>query len=86
MYSLGDYPGLVRSTDVSHDVAGEVWAVDAACLAKLDQLEGVAAGLYERVPVNLTPPFAHLPADTYLYLRDLKGRTPLGNTWPVGNL
>jgi gamma-glutamylaminecyclotransferase len=86
LYSLGDYPGMVRSTDASHDVTGEVWAVDAACLAELDELEGVAEGLYKRVPVKLAPPFAEQPVESYLYLRDLKGHTSLGVTWPIGNL
>ncbi len=86
LYSLGDYPGMVRSADTSHDVTGEVWEVDAACLAQLDELEGVAEGLYERVSVQLVPPFGNHPVDTYIYLRDLKGRTPFGDTWPVGNV
>jgi len=86
LYALGDYPGMVRSADPTHDVTGELWAVNAACLAKLDELEGVAEGLYERVSVQLVPPFGNHPVDTYLYLRDLKGRTPFGDTWPVGNV
>jgi gamma-glutamylcyclotransferase (GGCT)/AIG2-like uncharacterized protein YtfP len=81
LYSLGDYPGMVRSRDAGHDVAGEVWAVDAPGLARLDELEGVAEGLYERVPVPLTPPFADEPVETYLYLRSLEGRTAIGAEW-----
>jgi gamma-glutamylaminecyclotransferase len=81
LYLLGDYPGMVRSDDASHDVAGEVWAVDADCLAKLDELEGVAEGLYERVPINLAPSFAGQPVETYLYLRSLDGRPAIGSVW-----
>ena len=81
LFSLGDYPGMVRSADASHYVAGEVWAVDAACLSKLDELEGVAEGLYERVPLKLAPPFADQMVETYLYLQSLDGRSPLGSVW-----
>ena len=41
LYSLGDYPGMVRAPGDQAGVAGEVWNLDAACLAKLDWLEGV---------------------------------------------
>lgn len=81
LYSLGEYPAMVRSADVRHDVTGEVWAVDAACLTKLDALEGIAEGLYERVPIKLAPPFADRSVQTYLYLRSLEGQTSLGSTW-----
>ncbi|MSU47117.1 MAG: hypothetical protein EXS42_08360 [Lacunisphaera sp.] len=81
LYSLGNHPGMVRSTDPSNDVAGEVWAVDSACLAELDQLESVAEAHYERVSLQLTPPFADEPAQTYLYLRSLEGHPAIGPVW-----
>ena len=81
LYSLGDYPGMVRAADDQAGVTGEVWAVDDACLAKLDELEGVDEGLYERVTLQLAVPFADQPVETYLYLRDLKGRTAIGSVW-----
>ena len=83
LFSLGRYPGMVRAADDAAGVTGELWVVDAACLKQLDQLEGVAEGLYERVTIKLAPPFADEPAQTYLYLRDLAGKTALGATWPV---
>ncbi len=82
LYSLGEYPGMVRSPDNMTGVIGELWAVDSACLQQLDEREGVAEGLYERVSLRLAPPFADQPVETYLYLRSLKGRRPLGTTWP----
>ena len=81
LFSLGDYPGMVRSANPGDQVVGEVWKVDAACLAALDKLEGVADGLYERVPLQLAPPFADQPVETYLYLRDLDGRSAIGAEW-----
>jgi len=81
LYSLGNYPGMVRSTESDRHVIGEVWAVDPAGLAGLDKLEGVDEGLYERVPIPLEPPFADQPVETYLYLRNLAGRPEIGSDW-----
>ena len=78
---LGDYPGMVRVPDDQAEVTGEVWAVDTAGLAGLDQLEGVNEGLYERVGLKLAPPFADDPVETYLYLRSLEGRLIIGSVW-----
>jgi gamma-glutamylaminecyclotransferase len=79
LYSLGDYPGMVRAADDKTGVTGELWAVDVGCLLRLDELEGVTEGLYERVPIRLAPPFADDPAETYLYLRDLAGKPAIGS-------
>ena len=81
LYSLGDYPGMVRSSRIDHDVTGEVWAVSADCLAGLDELEGVNEGLYERVAISLLPPFVAPSVETYLYLRSIEGRRALGAEW-----
>ena len=78
LYSMGDYPGMVRSTDVRHHVVGEVWEVDAVCLGKLNELEGLSEGLYERASVQLAPPFDAQPVETYLFLRSVAGRPALG--------
>jgi gamma-glutamylaminecyclotransferase len=85
LYSLGDYPGMVRSPGDTAGVSGELWSVDDACLAELDRLEGLDEGLYERVDLGLVAnPFAP-SAQTYLYLRSLQGHSPAGDTWPVGS-
>lgn len=81
LYAVADYPGMVRSADPAHFVTGEVWAVDATCLAQLDQLEGLAEGLYTREPIPLAAPFADQPVDTYLYLRRIAGHPMIGSTW-----
>ena len=80
LYALDGYPGLVRAPDAA-GVTGELWAVDAACLAKLDEFEGVDEGLYARETIALAPPFAATPAEAYVYLRSVAGRTHLGKTW-----
>jgi gamma-glutamylcyclotransferase (GGCT)/AIG2-like uncharacterized protein YtfP len=81
LYSIGDYPGMVRSAGPDDLVIGEVWSVDPTCLAALDELEGVAEDLYERVPIPLAPPFANQAIETYLYRRSLEGRRMLGPVW-----
>lgn len=83
LYSLGDYPGMVRSPDSTHFVNGEVWQVDPVGVSKLDELEGTSEGLYERVGIGLEPPFERSSVETYLYLRPLDGRPIIGSTWPV---
>ena len=81
LFSLGDYPGMVRSADATNQVDGEVWAVDSAGLARLDELEGLAEQLYARVPIALDASFADQAVETYLYLRSLDGRPAIGSIW-----
>lgn len=81
LYSLGDYPGMVRDRTDSEGVTGEVWDVDAAALAKLDELEGVAEGLYTRECIRLSEPWSTVEVHTYLYARALEGRARIGPTW-----
>ena len=84
LYSLGDYPGMVRAPGDTAGVTGELWVVDDDCLAELDRLEGLAEGLYERIDVLLAPNVHAGSAQTYLYLRQLDGLQAIGSTWPVG--
>lgn len=87
LYSLGDYPGMVRAPGDTAGVTGELWVVDDTCLAELDQLEGLGEGLYERIDVVLAPNPLAGSAQTYLYARAHDGLAPIGDTWPVtGNL
>lgn len=78
LYSLGDHPGMVRAANDQAGVTGELWLVDDACLWQLDELEGVAEGLYERTAIQLVAPFATEPVETYLYLGRLAGHASLG--------
>ena len=81
LYALGEYPGMVSDPYDTAGVEGELWAVDDACLRRLDLLEGVAEGLYQRVRIALLPPHDRVPAETYLYARDIAGRAPIGSKW-----
>lgn len=84
LYSLGDYPGMVRAPGDTTGVTGELWVVDDGCLAELDRLEGLDEGLYERIDVILAPNHLAASAQTYLYARPHHGLPPIGDTWPVG--
>jgi gamma-glutamylcyclotransferase (GGCT)/AIG2-like uncharacterized protein YtfP len=82
LYDLGSYPGMIATNSTAPEgVTGEVWAVNAPALEKLDQLEGLAEGLYRRVAVPLLPPFADRAVDTYLYARSIADRREIGDTW-----
>jgi gamma-glutamylcyclotransferase (GGCT)/AIG2-like uncharacterized protein YtfP len=81
LYDLGGHPGMVPKSDDRDGVTGEVWSVDAACLTQLDPLEGLAEGLYRRVPAKLLPPFATQPVETYLYAQSVEGRSDIGSVW-----
>jgi len=81
LYRLNGYPGMIASPADAGHVTGEVWSIDAATLNQLDELEGVAEGLYRREPVPLQTPFADRAVDAYLYARPLGRAEKLGNTW-----
>lgn len=83
LYSLGDYPGMVRAPGDTAGVTGELWMVDDACLDELDKLEGLDEGLYERTSLRLGPPFADEPVEAYLYLGDVTAKPALGAEWKV---
>jgi gamma-glutamylcyclotransferase (GGCT)/AIG2-like uncharacterized protein YtfP len=80
MYDVGTYPALVEATD-GLEIEGEVWRVDAACLARLDGVEGVDEGLYARRPIRLQAPFEATRVDAYIYLQSTTGMTDCGPRW-----
>ncbi len=81
LYDLGGFPGMVHEPASTEGVIGEVWAVDSACLERLDALEGTAEGMYGRDAVPLLPPFAGRGIEAYLYLKGVEGRRRLGPVW-----
>jgi gamma-glutamylaminecyclotransferase len=81
LHSLGCYPGMVRAeAQAGSSIPGELWAVDAACLAQLDVLEGIAEGEYERAIAQLAAPHEHWEALVYLY-RASVARWPVIAEW-----
>lgn len=83
LYSLGSYPGLIALPGDQAGVEGELWHVDPVCLARLDDLEGLAEGLYLRAVIPLVEPLTAAPVETYFYARTIEGYLPIGARWPV---
>ena len=81
LHHLGSYPGMVAAPDDHEGVTGELWDVDAAALAHLDDFEGVAEGFYRRKLVQLAAPSGQTTAHTYLYARPIEGLPLIGPTW-----
>jgi len=81
LYHLGSYPGMVADPDDLEGVTGELWDVDAAALAHLDDFEGVAEGQYRRVSVSVATAAGTAQADTYLYAHGVAGLPVIGHTW-----
>ncbi|MBM3865165.1 MAG: gamma-glutamylcyclotransferase [Verrucomicrobia bacterium] len=81
LHDLGGYPGLVPHPATPIGVTGEVWAVEAAALARLDAFEGVGEGLYRRGSVPLAAPYEGEVVEAYFPLADVSGRPVVGETW-----
>ncbi len=76
LYDMGGYPGMIRD-DNGVAVEGEIWEVDAGGLARLDVLEDIEGGEYERVMLELEGD----RVEGYLFLHDVSGRPDAGACW-----
>jgi gamma-glutamylcyclotransferase (GGCT)/AIG2-like uncharacterized protein YtfP len=68
---LGEYPGLVDDEDPDQRVAGELWellAPSGPTLAALDDYEGCAEGLFERVRRAVSSESVGAPQLAWVYL------------------
>lgn len=83
LHHLGGYPGLVEAEPPGsgRSIEGELWSVDAACLARLDEIEGVDEGEYERRSIELLDPWSAHPAEAYHYLGDVSDLPDCGERW-----
>jgi len=81
LYDLGGYPGIVADPADRVGVGGEVWRVDSAALAALDQFEGVHEGLYRREPLRLAPPYDAEQVEAYVSALPVLGRPHVGADW-----
>lgn len=79
MVNLGSYPALLEPGTLA--VVGELWEVDAACLARLDHVERVADQMYCRTRVALAPPHEAIVAEAYVYLADCSSLPDHGEVW-----
>ncbi len=76
LYDMGGYPGMIRA-DNGVAVEGEIWEVDEGGLARLDVLEDIEGGEYERLLIELEGE----RVEGYLFLRDVSGRPDAGTNW-----
>ncbi len=81
LFDLGGYPGIASSPADLLGVAGEVWSVDPASLARLDAFEGVAEGLYRRDRIALQSPFATDCVEAYFPVLAITDRPAVGPEW-----
>jgi gamma-glutamylcyclotransferase (GGCT)/AIG2-like uncharacterized protein YtfP len=98
LYDCGTYPALVENMEFPHcglGVWGELYEVGDSIMHRLDQIEGVAVGLYKRALVNLSdfslvnPPFSADTVDflekkatiSYVYLHDVSSLEQCGAIW-----
>jgi len=85
LFNTGEYPALVEAESVGlagRSIHGELWRVDAGCLARLDEEEGVDEGLYARRPVAFVDQAE--PAESYFYLLATNGLPDCGERWTPG--
>ena len=85
MFNCGTYPGLKLASTGGLSIVGELWAVDAECLARLDREEGVDEGLYVRGTIELVEPpllAEKKPiVEAYFYLPSSSGFPDCGECW-----
>jgi gamma-glutamylaminecyclotransferase len=82
LFNTGSYPALVDAERINlpgRSILGELWSVDRACLARLDEEEGVGEGLYARRTISL---LGEAPmAQAYFYLLPVRGMADCGDAW-----
>ena len=82
LFNTGDYPAMVEAQPIGcegRSILGELWSVDAACLVRLDEEEGVDEGLYERRAIEIVDHAE--PIASYFYLRSVEGLADCGVQW-----
>ncbi|MGD9857503.1 MAG: gamma-glutamylcyclotransferase [Planctomycetaceae bacterium] len=82
LFDCGSYPGLTEAAGRGgRNIVGELWEVDAACLQRLDRMEGVDEGLYERRPARLLQAPENRSVEAYFYLPSTSGLRDCGVRW-----
>ncbi|MDG1894332.1 MAG: gamma-glutamylcyclotransferase [Fuerstiella sp.] len=83
LFDCGAYPAMVKVAVGGNSVKGEVFLVDQECLLKLDEVEGVAEGLYIRDSVDLCAPHDTSRTIAWFFLPSTSGLTDCGSEWPI---
>jgi len=79
MVKVETYPGLIDAPDDGLPIEGELWEVNDEGLIRLDRIEGVDEGLYERRPIKLNDEAAAVQA--YFFLGPTEGLQDCGTRW-----
>jgi gamma-glutamylaminecyclotransferase len=79
---LGPHPGLILDEANGLAVKGELWAVSAECLARLDEFEEVP-GPFIRARVEIERWGEEV--DAYFWNRAMPAGTKSGNEWPLAS-
>ena len=75
---LGEYGGMIRDEVNGFAVTGELWAIDAACLAELDAFE-MGEGLWQRLPVLVA---GHAGVQSYCWTGAVSDGVRSSDVWP----
>ena len=81
LWDCGDYPALTQAGENGRSIEGELYDVDAECLSRLDDVEGVDDGLYSRDVVRLLPPRDRQRVEAYFYRLPVEGLPDCGERW-----
>jgi len=81
LFDLGSYPGLIEWPE-GLTIHGEVYQVDADCLAQLDEVEGVAEMLYARRRIFLQTSIEGKQIHAWFWLSSVQGLRDCGTAWP----
>ena len=85
LFNTGTYPALVQAGPLGLEglaITGELWGVDAACLSRLDEEEGVDEGLYARRTIVLIDREQEA-VQSYFYPPPVAGMPDCGDSWLV---
>lgn len=81
LFDLGSYPGIIEWPE-GLIIHGEVYQVDADCLAQLDEVEGVAERLYVRRRISLQTSFEGKEIHAWFWLGSVVELRDCGTAWP----
>jgi gamma-glutamylcyclotransferase (GGCT)/AIG2-like uncharacterized protein YtfP len=81
MFDQGEYPVVIRSATLGYAIRGELWRVSASTLQKLDDLEGLDEGLYQRIETQVRSNGELFTAWIYLYLPSTESMLECGCQW-----
>jgi gamma-glutamylcyclotransferase (GGCT)/AIG2-like uncharacterized protein YtfP len=76
--AVGGWGGLVRDEAGGFSVSGELYLVDAECLARLDEFE-CGEGPWRRLSVDIA---GHVGVESYLYTGEVPPDALSGGSWP----